>query len=521
MLRTPSLWSAVAETPPKDSNFYCRAPFWHYYIHRCISGPLYVDVNACVSEETFALLSQHCNRVRKLSVTGNSKHVREDDSLLALSIPLPNVEKCQIADAYPARSLTPGSSPATALQILGGSCARLRCLVLWNVTFIPSNTFPSLTSFTFCLHNPPDCHVSSPELWTNLLEFLSRSPALCTIGIFNVADLGASPSLNLEWKPLQNQIQLPNLRKLSLQDHNYWDGFCDRSRRYEPNTTISKYRGSFLGAIHIPPTCRLHLGPVYNPSDMLVICNPLPSFGWRIPTIAHMVSRVDNEAKTLSVETSDLDTPELEQTHLRVDIDAPWHCPNYPSLSSLPIFAKLRELWIELDVYASFIRVGGFLNLAELGNLETLVICRVPQSHDDPANDQHYDPLFSGCRWQTRPTLATARNILQPLQVSGPSFSGPASCPCPCLTTLRVDVVWSTSVDGNVDEAGYVHELAASRAAAGCPIFRLLIGIIFREDFPPKPYVVSQYDAEGQLISTGNHEADGLAGHWRNTVPAE
>ena len=558
-LGTPSLWSTVAETPPTDSKVWCRAPFWRYYVHRCTDGPLYVDINTRCSVETVALASRYRDRVRKLSITVDSNwDYLKDNNLMALSDPFPNIEHCQIIFTPASATLFNRSASKLISTIFPQSCGSLRCLVLAGSTFVPSDSFPSLTSLKYSFPGYGRGVHDMRFVWTRLLGFLSGCKALVSVGLYGMGVLAsealASTTETIEWAPLLRRVELPNLEELGLHDRcqsRYSHGYLRDGRTYQSRASdmLTDYRISVPRAIYIPRTCRINIGIINHPQDVEKLYAVLLDRGSGTgPSIARVTFQLDSEVETglkLSVDTANLDSPEPERTH--VDLETVYSVPSWeqdpkyrPTISSLPFFARLRELWIDADAHAAFMRVdlaSCALNLAELAQLETLVVRRrcARASAAAPLRESDGNPdgpcLQEGGGWEDRPTLATARDLLKSLEPQpqpqaaadptgdGHDAAGPLACPCPFLATLRVDVIGFDVGLDEADEAGYVRGLAARRGAVGCLISRLLVGVIFRDDFMLRPYVVSQYDAEGQLAGAGNHEADGLAEHWRQSLP--
>ena len=116
--------------------------------------------------------------------------------------------------------------------------------------------------------------------------------------------------------------------------------------------------------------------------------------------------------------------------------------------------------------------------LPRMTQLETLVVCR---------------------GWSPTADLRESR-ILEALEAPA---SGDLACPL--LSTLRANCFTD-------EDAVYMLQLASSRAAAGRPLTRVIIGRVPRGLITVRK--LHQYDGEGEVIKAGGPRSDGLWDHW-------
>ncbi|KAI0359819.1 hypothetical protein OH77DRAFT_1586517 [Trametes cingulata] len=253
-LNTPSLWSTLVDTTPSASSLRTPpvpAPAYSFYAHRCKWGPLYLAMTGQRPiDGLLDILQKDGARVREVFVDwslGRGMSPEATDSFLLTS--LPALERCYLLDVT-------RSSPGPEPQNLFVDTPRLRTLELFNITFIPSNSYPQLTHLTLhCGWIPGDS--DNPPL-EQLLGLLSRSPQLQVLKFGDLHHL-LPVAADLTSLPSTGTVQLRRLRCLGMLHGHKTRGTTmeDLSAHYE---RIHSVRERLLSVLAIPRSCKVWLG---------------------------------------------------------------------------------------------------------------------------------------------------------------------------------------------------------------------------------------------------------------------
>ncbi|TBU33983.1 hypothetical protein BD311DRAFT_683095 [Dichomitus squalens] len=459
-LHTPRLWSTIVDN---SSNVHGRPPLYTRYLHRCSHGPLNFYLAHNPSPETLSLLGEHNLRVQEAFFAS----IESPSSInIIASTSLPGLRSCIFTGCLSDHPVVP---------LIPGGCPRLESLSLTNTTFIPSSGFASLIRLH--IEHPHGGSQSSSYSLGDLFTFLSGCYALRTLYLVGI---GASDVKHTDTG--QGFVVLHHLERLALIENTLHG-------RQEARIRQMDFYRTFLSRLSIPNSCVMRFGEVL-PSDISSCMDVAgltdgPTF-WRIHHDGNTLYARDPNLLCLQVFNA------AQGRYIRLDVRTPPREGPVPedtlhlstALSQASVFANAREVWTESSAEWVW-KTGPESLLSHMSQLESLVICRDPE--------QTVSLSDSG--------------ILDALEVK--EGTAPEDIACPLLTTLRVDCVTD-------DDAVCALRLAASRAAAGRPLTRVVLG---RALWPRKRSgMLHVYDSAGEVIKVGNMRADGLWDHWMSQL---
>ncbi|KAI1796753.1 hypothetical protein LXA43DRAFT_1089836 [Ganoderma leucocontextum] len=458
---TSWLWSTVVDTKPQDG----QPPLYTHYLDRCPTGPLRFLIARPVSEPMLSVLAAQSSRASEIVVLA----VNASDFTTIASTPLSALLCCHFSHC---QSATP------TVPLFPGGCPRLRTLSLESANFVPSTGFPSLTHLQMSY---PTYFGGTRYTLRDFFAFLSGCPNLRTM-FFEVpqVEFGVSELTPGNFRgPI---VPLGHLERLVIIDHH-----CEPGMVHE----WMAFLRTFYAHVSIPSSCVVRLGEV-RLSD---VSNCTDLFGFTENPTSWRIYKGENRAYAASradIVSIQVFSP-MDDRYLWLDIIK---SPLGPSamdddvlelstaLAQSPVFANAREVWIDPGC-AWVLSTGRDPLLSHMSQLESLVICRPTQES---------------------PSIRDSK-IFQALETT--EGATPEDLACPQLATLRVDCLTD-------EDAVYVLQLAASRAAAGRPFPRITLGRTFRGR--TAVCMLHQYDGGGEVIKVGDMRSDALWDHWMSQL---
>ncbi len=456
-LATPSLWSTVHD--PKISQ---AVPQYSFHT-RCPGGALTVFCDNDTSDYALSVLRTHGDRVSQLYAFGSH-------SLAALRGPdmsLPNLEYCVVQCASVDVSVP-------RLPLFAGESVRLRSLTLHGASFLPSESFPSLTHLM--ISKPTRRRSGAVYAIDDLLDFISGSPLLRELHLYRLANSGVETTST----GLSVRTELVRLARL--------EKMCVLEMQQPQHAKIIPLLDALLPRVHIPDTCAVRIGQL-RPSDLGKCLGYLGS----TRRATRMYIESINEGHCNAHQRRSLVLTDAEHGHYtRLDV-------SLLSLSeggylfyllralSLPIFRDVRE------VYADTTSAYGWPSevFAALPCLEVLAIRPAPGKNE---------------RWTG--STQCAKDFVGALEVAESS----SAVSCPRLATLVCGARPPGEGEGESEdrEETYLRRLAGSRGRAGHPLRHLLVWQAAGESGRG----LREYGGDGEFVRTHEgEEATALA--WR------
>ncbi|KAI0752438.1 hypothetical protein C8Q80DRAFT_1145944 [Daedaleopsis nitida] len=181
---------------------------WHYtnYLHRNLDGPLSVIISPLPTPRTIILVRDSSSRVKELFVNGEDecKDITHLTNSPLFSLGASSLMKCMLEEIY---------SNSPSLLLFQGNAPCLAYLWLCTLSWVPSNTFPSLTHLFVDYGSKPNIPKVNYS-FANLLALLDGSPRL------QVLYLNAVGRAQMKDVPepgtFAQRVQLLHLRKLSV-----------------------------------------------------------------------------------------------------------------------------------------------------------------------------------------------------------------------------------------------------------------------------------------------------------------
>ena len=246
LLHESRFWSevedfhTVCEDEDDDSEpAVTRPPDYTHYLHRNLTGPLYVHIRTGIPcNQTRQLLETSGHRIRGLSIKNTSE---PDDSLVPLlvSFPADHLRVCHLEGL--------NSKTAPTLPLFDHHAPRLISLQLIHCRIIPSNGFNSLTHLI--IDNGPSTYnrfLSVLFDLADLLHFLDACPSLQCLYIRGLCCGDEAQNTPIP----ETKVALLKLRKLSITG----------SSRSSADFIIT-----LLSHLLLPPECLIYISPVPPP----------------------------------------------------------------------------------------------------------------------------------------------------------------------------------------------------------------------------------------------------------------
>ncbi|TBU44435.1 hypothetical protein BD309DRAFT_919919 [Dichomitus squalens] len=451
-LATPSLWSMIMD----DSNQ--QAPIYTHYLHRCTRGPLRFLLGPRASPRTILLLSEQGHRVQEVIV----QLVSFSTFTTIVSTPLPDLRHCTIRNCLYGVRTAP---------VFPSGCPSLKTLSLQAVDFVPSSGFPSLTHLIISSRPTTNPTFNMCHLFT----FLSECPSLTTLYLDGLEHA----DMSLEgW---QGSVTLQNLQRLVL--------LTRYPHEYPGSATgdLDVYRAFFTHVL-MPSTCVIRLGEL-RPRELstcldLVGLTDGPT-AWRIYPDKNFTYAQHYNVYCIQVFNT------TQSRYLQLDVAIPFHqnpednLDLSAALAQSSVFVNARGVWIAAEAECLLRTPSPDTLLPRMSQLESLIVCR---------------------DWSRKANLHE-RRTLKALEAPEDTASGDLACPR--LSTLRVDCLTD-------EDAVYMLQLAFSRAAAGHPLTRVILGRGIQT--MSALGMLHQYDGAGDVVRTGDVRSDGLWDHWMSQL---
>ncbi|PIL28266.1 hypothetical protein GSI_09678 [Ganoderma sinense ZZ0214-1] len=271
----------------------------------------------------WSLLKGEGHRIQQLHMT----HVTlEAESVLALlqALPANALEHCKIDISMPE------NNRQQILSLFSGDGRRLRSLYLSRVPFLPSNTFPRLTSLILDLS-----YSREDPRWNlrDLQNFLAGSPDLERLHLSWVWRTAGPHPPNVSDDT--HRVVLPHLRTFTLNLHSRFIG-----------TAVPM----ILSIVELPHACQIQLNQVrlndlqaMSPS-LLSLGRPLTRMRLALGATFHDPAGSPSWDWSLVLASRQADCAAIRLVLEPVDMR---HAPNPlgAAFSKLPLFADVEELW--------------------------------------------------------------------------------------------------------------------------------------------------------------------------------
>lgn len=461
-LGTPLLWSTVLDR----INIHSTPPFIHY-IHRCPSGPIFVHCPASPSDALLELLRTSSHRVRTIQFRC-VEALPKARLVQLLSISLPSLTDCALDPCV-------YSNQVDMFNIFGG-LSTLRTLQIIGATH-PLGPLPSLTTLSSV-----NLGAFSQSTITHFLELLSRAPKLETLSWSLVPGSMLRPGVapTMPWK----HVHLHHLRLIVIEN-------LSSLRRFEPPDVPSPFPIRFLQHLSFPPSCEVSIHAVY-PADFALTVNILSAER----TATHLRLRYNTQRTAVHLDAVDPQHAHVHKLSVGVAVGGRMKPDTGDAratdlgtrMAGLALFANVRCLWVQHRLRAEIERLFDPTHsvLRALPRLECLLL-------------SNYAP-----RAKNRATYTPIGELVRLLEAGSRDGDGDGEQPevwCPALSVIAFNI-WEKP---GWDE-GCVRRLIESRAAAGCPLERLLVGQWWRTDGTGPADV----PADGAEDICAVHEYDGL-----------
>lgn len=428
---TPFLWSTIIDRVAEDST-----PLFKYYVDRSHSGPLSVSCETNPSDALLHLLQEEGHRVRALAVNCD-RHFPEVRFTSLVSTPLPQLVGCAIST----RRVHIKSYPTPVLS----DSIRLRALHLSGHLSHPTGPYPSLVSFSaenLAPQDSPTTAMTAPL--DDFLDLLSQAPNLKVVTFSFIHNIIGQ---HRGYRTLKH-VRLAHLESLSVLD-------LIKSTAYESQP--SQIAASILEHMSFPPSCEVTLNSVHAPE-----LQPIDRSLGRRRAPTHLRLRYNTDGSAVWIETVDPQT--ACRTSIRVTVGRPnpdgIACLTDigPRMTGSSLFANVRCLWLQHRIRSE---VKGLLHpalsvLRALPRLECLLL-------------SNYAP-----RAKRRSAYSPIGELVALLEAG--SRDGDQLW-CPALSVIAFSIWEKPGWDD-----GCVRRLIESRAEAGCPLERLLVGQWARTD---------------------------------------